>query len=537
MCYSAGIVRGSISLLFLIAISSRLYGGTAADSSTGKPPDAGVASAGADLDEPLRPYVGDAEETPAGSTPLPFTSLPNAVAFIHRQRGLGARGLPATFYVPEGSWIPNSRRELIISEGVGLYDTALAIIALVEAGDLAPAREILDIYKEGAYSRKAQVPMELRAYPNRDNGGAFSTFDEKVHYFFDFTNVHGEWLRWRERWEFWTAHSGPNAWLTNALVRFIDASRRQGVSAEQLQPYVDLARMLGEAMRRLQDAKALGGVRYGPENQYFEEGTAAPFDQINSENNISAYVAFRMLYRLTGDPAYDDAAGKILEWFRNAPVFMPDGRAVRGLYDPETGTLEMGAEFKSGHWVLQPEHPTDSGGTWTISSLGPEKIDALWGPGAAYRMWKTIRARAGRTADFKAAHEQDVLAGLDYTDVFPENESLISPEWTAGGLFALKLLVVYYKGSTGRGVLTRDQIHGMERDRRSMAEFVRRQPNSYAIGPGHGGRRRGQTGFGWSAPPPEVQGMSSIYVALYLDGKSDPSAWWRKYSARPGASE
>jgi len=110
----------------------------------------------------------------------------------------------------------------------------------------------------------------------------------------------GNGLRWRERWEFWTRTRAERLAdeRSGALHRGVPG--RQGVSAEQLQPYVDLARMLGEAMRRLQDAKALGGVRYGPENQYFEEGTAAPFDQINSENNISAYVAFRMLYRLTG---------------------------------------------------------------------------------------------------------------------------------------------------------------------------------------------------------------------------------------------
>ena len=492
----------------------------------GKQPDSDISTAGP-AHEPLIPYVVSSEEGRPSPVPRLFVTLRSAVDFIHQQRGLEGRGLPATFYLPPSVHIKDPLAGLIVSEGVGLYDTALAVITLVEAGDLTTARQLLDIYAGGTYSAENSVPMELRAMPSQNNGGAFSNFDDNAFYFFDFTNVYGDWARWRDQWAFWGAHTGPNAWFVNGVCRFIDASRKAGQSEFSLGPYQTLAEKIGSAMLRLQDPEALGGVRYGPEDQYAKPGTAAPFDQINSENNLSAYVAFQMLYQLTGKPSYNEAAHRILEWFQKAPVWTDQGQPRQGLFDLGTNTLVMGAYYQGGRWVLQNEHPTDSGGTWAISSLGPATIDELWGPAAAYKMWRTIRARAGRTADFRWVKEGEALAGLDYTDAFPESESLISPEWTAGGLFALRLLIPYYERGPGQGLLTSAQINGMREDARTMTAFIRVHPNSYAIGPGHGGQRQGQTGFGWMAPPPEVQAMPSIYFALYLADKSDPSAWWR----------
>lgn len=463
------------------------------------------------------------------SPPLPFTTLATATSFVRSQRGLGGRGLPATFYLPENVTIEDPLRRLIVAEGVGLYDTALAVIALIEAGDLKTAREILDIYRDGTYAVSSITPMELRAIPSSYNGEAFSNFDTDTYYFFDFTNVHGEWLRWKDGWKFWTTHTGPNAWFINALVRFIDASRRQGQSEAFVRPYMKLARSLGDAMLRLQDNQALGGVRFGPQNQYHDPDSAPPFEQINSENNLSAYVAFRMLHHVTGDVVYEQAAKRIQDWFVKAEVWTPEGQAQQGLFDKSSGTLAMGAQWKDGRWVLQPEHATDSAGTWAISSLGPHTIDTLWGRGAAYAMWRTIRSRAGRTADFRIAQATDTLAGLDYIDAFSEKESLISPEWTAGGLYALRALIGYYK-ITSTTTVTSVELRGMEKDRDSMIEFLRKNPNAYALGPGHEGERQARTGFGWYCPPPEVHAMPSIYVALFLEGKPDPSGWWRVVS-------
>jgi hypothetical protein len=348
-------------------------------------------------------------------------------------------------------------------------------------------------------------PMELRALPARVNNGAFKPFNEDAYYLFNFTNVHGDWLRWGPQWPFWVAHTGPNAWLVNALIRY--AAQRPS------KPFVDLAETIAQAMLRLQDKDAGGAIRYGPKDMWHAPEASAAYQELNTENNVSAYVALRMLAGYTGKVEYVQAADRILTWLQTS-----------GVYDSQTHALRMGMEWKNRRWEVQPVFATDSGGTWTISALGAETIDRLWGPGAAYQMWRAIRTRTGRTADFKAAGEKWPLAGLDFTDSFAAEEGLISPEWSAGGIFALRELITYYRTQGGVDVAS------LERDLQTMTAFIRQNPNSYAIGPGHGGTRKGATGFRWSSPPPEVQAMASVYATLALENKVDPLGWWRKTS-------
>jgi hypothetical protein len=470
-----------------------------------------------------------ASQAATEKTPHPMTSVRSAADFVQSQRGLNGRGLPATFYVPPGTPLPDFDNRLLVTEGVGLYDTALAIMVLTEAGRLNDVRALLDIYTSGLYGTDALDPMELRAYPNYSNGRAFKPFDSSTSFFFDFTNVHGCWSRWKDRWRFWSVHTGPNAWLLNATTRFIDLSRRRGVPEVSLRRYVDLAESLGQAILMLQDAKTLGGVRYAPQGVYHAEDAPDPYEEINTENNISCYAALMALFRVTNDPIYRKGAHRILVFLKEAPVWDQEGRAHRGLYDRNAGTLAMGVFYRNGHWVLETDHPTDSGGTWAISALGPEKIDAWFGTFSAYRMWRAIRRQAGRTMDYRYAEDDGPLAGLDYNDSFPPNESLISPEWTAGGLYALRQLNHYYRQPAHH--LNAHDLAGLRRDERDMGSFIRHNPSAYALGPGHAGTRRGQTGFGWSSPPQAVTAMASTYFALYAGHCADPIAWWRTDSS------
>jgi hypothetical protein len=460
--------------------------------------------------------------------PKPLTTLANAVDFIRNQRGLEGQGLPGAFHVPAHTPIPDRLRALIVAEGVGLYDSALAVITLVEAGALNEAQELLDLYIAGTYAEDSTSPMELRAFPSRYNANAFSPFDESVFYYFNFTNLHGNWLRWGDRWRFWAVHTGPNAWLVNAACRYILAARAKGASAAAVEPYLALAHQVGTAMIRLQDPEAHGGVRYGPEGTFHLAERPDPYLEVNSENNVSAYAAFRLLAKTTGEPRYSAAADRILGWAQKALVWTSKGESRKGLFDPATKTLAMGLQWEKGRWVLQKEHPTDSGGTWTISALGPAQIDALWGERTSFLMWQTVRARAGRDARFRRLEPGAPLAGLDYSDAFPSDESLISPEWSAGGLYALKALLDHYGQGIGKGLLNTKELSGLQADVRSMSTFIAAAPNAYAFGPGHGGKRKGETGFHWVCPPAEVHALASVYFSLFAEGRPDPLGVWRR---------
>jgi len=460
----------------------------------------------------------------ARSVPPSFHNLSSAVDFIRAQRGLQGQGLPAAFYAPPGTPLEDPGEALFVTEAVGLYDASLAVIALVDAGRLDQAREILAVYAEGEYAGAPGQPgMELRAYPNKNNDGSFRPFDEETAYRFDFTNVYGDWSRWRDGWKFWGAHTGPNAWLAMAAARFIEAARRQGASESYVASALGLARNLSRAMRRLQDEAAEGGVRFGPQGVYHDPREPAPFDQLNTENNLSAYAAFRALARVTGDSDDAQAARRILNWLQRP-----------GLFDPAGATFGLGRVWRRGRWEPQAGHPTDAGGTFAIDVLGAETLDRLWGPRTAFRMWRTLRRRAGRTAQFRAAGADQPLAGLDFTDAFPEAESLISPEWSGQGLFALKDLLAYYLHGAGKGRLAASEAASLRRDQQTMSAFLGSCANAYAVGPGIGGRRRGATGFGWSAPPAEVRALATLWAALALDGKANPAAEILEKGPPPG---
>ena len=185
--------------------------------------------------------------------------MANAIAFIHAQQGLHGAGLPALFWAPPACrGCSDPLEDLLVRGASGCYDTSLAILVLIDAGALDEARRLLDIYVDGRYGQNTSAPMDLRAAPSRYNNGAFHPFDEDAYYYFDFTNVHGDWLRWGERWKFWTVHTGPNAWLANAALHYVLALRRRGASAKEQEPYIWHCRKISRAMQRLQDKTALG---------------------------------------------------------------------------------------------------------------------------------------------------------------------------------------------------------------------------------------------------------------------------------------
>lgn len=470
---------------------------------------------------PLRPSMPPSLGQRAGpgainpAIPVPaFRTLADAIKFILEQRQLGA-GLPATFRIPPGTPIPdpsgNGALRRVTTEGVGLYDTALSILALVQNGNLAEARQILDIYTNG-YGRP-NLNMNLRAFPTNDNQGAFTPLRSDLPYFFDFTRLNGQWT---PDWDQWQSHTGPNAWMAIAIAAYVE----KAPAGPQTIAYRNLLRNLCEAMILLQQGQPgtafgdnQGGIRFAPQGVWHPADAGDPFLEINSENNVSAYAALTAASRVLGDPRYSATAARVLGYFKNAQVFNSEtGQMQRGLFNPQTNTLVKGITYKNGRWETQREFATDSAGTWTISSLGPAQIDAMWGEGTAYKMLMTVRQRVGRTSNFRLAGPTDSLAGVDFTDIFPISQALISPEWSAGYIKAARLLVDYYRG---KNIITAAQISALERDIQTITQFINGHPQGshYAIGPGMAAPRNGATGHGWFSAI-DGPAMASIYIVL-----------------------
>jgi len=508
----------------------------------------------------------------------------------------GTSGLPSSFYVPpslSGQILANNPdADRLIREGSDLYDTSLSIMALIGSGDMADAKKLIDVYTQPAYGT-----MDLRAEPNFNghyNGGAFAPFGPKAFYLFDFVRASGAYqdptAADPTAWQYYSPDTGDNAWMVFAIAQYVQQAEKNGASSASLQSYISLATGIGNGMVALQNPNedptgvkrdytdAQGCIPSTPQGVYdASDHNYNPNDVCYVENNVSAYAALGALASIVTDPiqkiTFQGARSGIASWLQNAVVYLPaaatagrrlsgvDTQSLRpfppfpprtaprpprkqtGLIDPITGMFYQGIMFNPStqHWEIltdstrsrQPILATDSGGTWAISSLGPQLFGQIAGnPRAAYTAWSSVRQLMGWTATvgldgsvtgMKDAGAAGRLDGLDYSNLYPENQSLISPEWTAGGVNAVKQLLGYYRDGAGKGQLSSDEIAGLAADRASMQDFISQNPNSYAVGPGLTGSRQGQTGFGWQCPPASVTAMASIYGVL----PQDPLAWAR----------
>lgn len=481
------------------------------------------------------PSVAMATPAAPSYTPPPFNSLANSVSFIQHQITSSVAGLPQTYYNPSGVATGNP----VIDHGVGTYDTSLALMALIQSGNLSQAQSILNIYNSGGYGSS-----NLEANPSH-NGGAFQQFNDNAYYYFDFANANAVYQP-DSAWGQYGSHTGPNAWLALAACQYIQAERSVGVSDTALTPYLNLVSRIGNAMILLQDSQTQGGVRYGPDQTVND-----PYNTINTENDLDAYSAFNSISQVMKQSTltsfsstastYSGASGKIINWLQSGSFYNPTtGQMQKGMRDPQTGMLYVGVVYQGGKWELQtqPSFAADSAGTWAISALGPKQIDAMWGNGAALTMWESVRKNFGRTetqpgnpSTITDAGPTDPLDGLDYTNISPSNQALISPEWTAGGINALEQLITYYGGnlaaspnafpSGGSDAVSRasdSSLRSLSTDLNSMKTFLSQGQDAYAIGPGLTGSRDGQTGFGTQVPlNTSIAAMASIYGTLGED--------------------
>ena len=432
-----------------------------------------------------------------------LSTLDSAVAFIRSQAQLG-NGLPKTFSIPNGIDVGNNQ---VLKDGVGLYDTSLALLGLLDAGQRKDAKAILDIYSKELFGT-----FTLRAYPNDNNVNSYQPLNASNYLLFDQAPDYAKYDGWNE----YKTHTGPNAWMILAGAKFISDSRNAQEADDA--GVLAMIKAIGGGLLLLQDTD--GGIRYGPLSSSNNNGL--DFNIKNTENNISAYAAFQALYKITKDQRYLDAANKIKSFLK---TMMSDG-----------GLLYAQTNYTAGQgWQILPKQFADSAGTWAISALGADTIDQIWGAGAAARMWMTTRSHFGRTTNATACgpawgpvcRNSDTISGLDFTDIYrgtPEN-TILSPEWTAGGIMAIKQILnqCQTQGAVYSAYCSAGSVNRMNNDIASMQQFLSQYGGSYGVGPGMTSGRNGATGFDTIAAPSSITAMASVYAAL----KTDPLAWAR----------
>lgn len=355
--------------------------------------------------------------------------------------------------------------------------------------------------------------------------------DEKT-YFKEFPN-------WPDiHWEDWKPIAGENAWVVIAAMHLYHQKYFNPVIQRYEQPFETLELALAEELARaaIMLQADNGAVRMSPIGTYYffiediknasadavaieldrravisdqvyknfiqthgrsdallkSAHTTWYFNEISTENNLSWYTAFNLLYEITEDKRYFEATTRIETY-------------LKSVWNDEENYFYQGAHFVDGKWAPNKEHFATDVQTWGISKLTPQKIDEWFGKGKAFRLWATTKKYSG-VYDMSGR-----LLGLGYTK---ENDR-ISIEWTVGAIYALHELAVYYQDTHPEWskVAMRDAVEmrsGIEKYRNQISP----EESAYAYS-----SRRGWIPFGWFSHDVDVLSMvSTCWVFLYDAG-------------------
>jgi hypothetical protein len=323
-----------------------------------------------------------------------------------------------------------------------------------------------------------------------DADGRFLTTDpldgkESVHGFPEYDRLH--WIDWKPV-------AGENAWVVIAAMQLY---HKQPDPVE-----LDLSKELARAAMILQSR--LGGIRMAPigtnrnltpdEEKYFTP-TNWWYNHISTENNISWYAAFRMLYQVTGDPQYKKAMEGI-------------ERFLRFVWNPAQGFLAQGAYYENGHWLKSNLAFALDVQTWSIACLGAKNLDSWFGEGSAWRIWQAGRSHSG------VFDQHGNLLGVGFSD----EHDRVSVEWSAGAMTALTELADYYKNKDqahfARALTDKfDMRIAMDR----LLYKVSQNLAAYSYS-----SRRGKIPFGWNSHDPQVMSLASTGWMIFVDAGFNP---------------
>ncbi|MCK5580822.1 MAG: hypothetical protein KAJ18_06070 [Candidatus Omnitrophica bacterium] len=451
--------------------------------------------------------------------------------------------MPLSFYIPaqkrdqifqemgHADSVPSIIERVIVDEGLIVYDGAVGQIVLSLLGgndNFALAAHPLKVYWDGQlgdlFNIRAGYPMNSFIYDPDDPYAVSSDLNDKGKrgFIFRIINANGRYNTsdpldgkthfdgfptWPTvHWEDWKPVAGENAWVVMAALhlyhqKYYDPYRKMYPATGQTVELL-LAEEIARAALLLQAEN--GGIRMAPIGTFrnptdFQDSSLKQgewwYNQISSENNISWYGAFGMLYEITQNSIYKDAMQGIEEYFKS-------------VWDENENYFYQGLNFCNGQWMANNEHFALDVQTWGLAAFGPEKFDEWFGEGTAYRVWKNAKQLSGVYDSGKN------LVGVGYI----REHDRVSVEWTAGAILAARLVGDHYRHDHPRWA---DESYADADTMRQGIEFLRtdlgedRAAYSYSS-------RRGWIPFGWNSHSPEVLSLASTGWVIFVDTGFNP---------------
>lgn len=450
-------------------------------------------------------------------------------------------GLPYSFYIKEENKqkifavtgdedSPNSIIErVILNEGLVIYDGAVSQMALLLKGDeesLRLAHKPVDIYWDGTlhelHSIRAGYPHGQFMYdPARPEDVSSRSKDKGTRGFiFRIINANGKYfskdpldgklyadnfpLMPRIHWEDWKPVAGENAWVVMAALQLFHRQYYDLYWGRYFYDEKPVELLLSEELARaalfLQADN--GAIRMAPLNTYREAllGESGDpgtwwYNQISTENNISWYAAFRMLYEITGEDIYREAMNGIEGY-------------LKSVYSIERKMFYQGARYEDGEWIINEDPFALDVQTWVVACLGPSVIDEWFGEGASYAILNKALQESG------AYDASGRIMGVGFTS----EHDRVSVEWSAGAVLALREAAAFYRFTKKEwAVWAEDNAKALREGVESLRQDIGESQAAYAYS-----SRRGWIPFGWYSHGPDVLSTASTGWIIFNDTGFNP---------------
>jgi len=254
-------------------------------------------------------------------------------------------------------------------------------------------------------------------------------------------------------WPDWKPITGENGWAF--LIGPLQTDYLQSAAATGYIPFqsesIQNALYVLYAFQRMQCK--IGAFYYAPGGSDGNTGPI-PTGEISVENNVSCLsglVIFKQVLETTlskDNSLTDDDKAKIrsainlisiLIWGGKTPFGQTDGLLQffqTKTWNAAEGIFYQGGTYNQGVWTPTTEPKAVDVDTWGLTVLGPATLDRWFGAGTAFTLWQNVK-------EWGSFSHNGQFWGVGYSDA--DNHSIMSAEWTAGAINAVRCLMVYYQ--------------------------------------------------------------------------------------------